>query len=159
MQSVQGQLSIKKGITLIELLAAMSIIIMLLAAELSVFSWLIKNRKENSVAIRNNFYCKEAFMYMEEQLGKAQKVRIINNQIELIRIVNENGVNITYSESIYFYNENLIIRYYRNGEYKGQNNILTKINKFSFKLISRVLYISIGKNGQELERCFVVRVL
>lgn len=160
MQSVQGKLSIKKGVTLIELLAVMSIIIILLTAELSVFSWLIKDRRNNSAAVRNNFYSKEALMYIEEQLNKAQKVRIVNNQIEITRIVYESGTNATYTDNIYFYNGNLIIRYYRNGVYNGQNNILTKINKFSFQLINCVLYISIeSKDDQEIERCFAVRAM
>lgn len=148
----------KKGFTLIELLISISIILILFTCELNVFSHFLIVHKGDNADKRNDFSLKEALMYIEGQVTAAQQVTVIGNEIEIRKIQSDSLSGAVYTDKILFYNNNIIVRYYRNGALNGQNNIITKVGGFKVKLISNTLYVSIISNkGKEIERCFVIK--
>jgi len=148
----------KKGFTLIELLAAISIILILFTCELNIFSYFIKLHKTDNADKRNDFYLKEALMYIEGQVKNGQKVKVAGNEIEITRIQSDGLSGAIYTDKIYEYNNNIIVKYFRNGAVNGQNNIITKVGGFKVQQINNVLYVSIESNkGKEIERCFVIK--
>lgn len=140
----------KKGYTLIELLGAAAIagtLIVLITTMFLKYNDIYKsNIKEN----RNYFYCTEALMFIENEVGDCKSTAISSNKI----VMNYNDE--TVKKRIQLNNDgSLVIVYVENNLTEAVNNILNNVQDFEVIQKGNTIYVSIQiNNGEKYERCF-----
>lgn len=152
----------KCGISILEVLIAMSVISILMLTILSIstrcyslFSECIRNNEENY-----NVY--EAYAFIDNKLNKSNNTVIYENKITIN--ITQNYINeesLVNKNTIEFNagSKELIIKYFQDDEYKSTNVILRNVNGFNIVQKNLVVYITIITNdGRKYERCLGIKI-
>lgn len=150
----------KKGFTLIELLVSVSILSLILGAEVYMCHFTLKNNSLKIDRNREKFYVTEALAYIDYKINEGyNSVSVINNEISLTK------ANTDEVDKIGFLNTsstggNLVIFYYNTYGHKTRNYIVKNIAEFNAEMKGKVIFIYIkGLSGEKYERCFSLKNL
>jgi len=138
----------KKGFTIIEVLASAALTSVVMTILISMFLTYNSSFCKESQDHRNYFYSMEALMYIQHQVETANSLKVNNNTLEL-----EFSDDIV--KHIYLNNkENLIIVHNENGKRKTPNEILGNVKEFNTYRKNDTIYVSLMlKNGENYEIC------
>lgn len=140
----------KKGFTILELIAALGMSSIIITVLISMFLKYSTNFNKGTLEITNYFYISEAFLFIKNEIYKAKDVKIYENKIEINytdgvtkKIIQSNGKN------------NIVIVHMEESVRRSVNNIATNVKEFSVVQKSNTIYITImDNNGEKYEKCF-----
>ncbi|WP_125152242.1 prepilin-type N-terminal cleavage/methylation domain-containing protein [Clostridium rectalis] len=139
----------KKGFTLVEMIISISLMLSIYTMGFKVMTqYLHYYKKEQNYAV-NEFYANEAFIFIEEQIHRADNVELLNNMGKSELKLCKNGME----NYIKLKGKKLILTY-GNSDTGYHNNILVNIKGLNMYKKGNVLYLAIiTEMGSEYERC------
>lgn len=139
-----------KGLTLIELLRSLSLIIMLISVIISTFVSFSKIYKDVSQYSKSNVSTKEALFFIEKEIEEyGSKAVIKDNTLYIYKNAYLKNKVIKSSNTLYYYYQD------GNNGYRPQP-LLYDVTLFEVKEKENLLYVKLKiKDGKEFERCFV----
>lgn len=144
----------KKGFTIIELLVSMVLICLMTFSIITMALKFDGKYKKEVLSSREDFYIREALLYIEEQIeNDTQYVVAQNDTIELVRT---DGIH---TDFISKSNANkLVIIYKQYNSYLSTNDIMKGVSDFQVNVNNKIIIITIkGENGEVFERCLGIR--
>lgn len=148
----------KKGITLIELIAAMAIAAVLLSFEAVVFTKYLNNFQRDNYVGKLNSFCDEFFVIFEQLISEnMQQIEVANNKV-IITCSNNQKKVIQYNNV----SKKILVDYYDEAgiDFCAANVICTNVKEMTVDKKQNVLYISVVNNrGVRFERCFGIKKL
>lgn len=152
----------KKGFTLIELLVSLSILGLILGAEVYMCHFTLKNNSLKIERNREKFYITEALIYIDYKINEGYKsVSVVDNEIRLIKADTDKVDKIEFINTSSMAG-NLVVFYYPDlKSKKGTRNYIVKnIAEFNAEVKENVVFVSIkGLSGEKYERCFSLKNL
>lgn len=142
----------KKGFTLLELIAALGMSSIIVTILISMILKYNMNFKNETVEFKNYFYVSEAYLFIEHEFDMSKDAKVYENKIELI-------YKDEITKKIIELNEkgNIVIIDMDKNNKRSVNNILTNIKEFSVVQNKNTIYMSImGNDGEKYEKCFTV---
>lgn len=145
----------KKGLTLIELVVAISVVSIIILVEIKLFSQHVQVYKSFIRNNREEVYSREALRFIETEVYDLSNkvIRVYNDKI----IFEKNGgdkntIKVNYKYNGYY---RVVISYYKVVSGKTTTNtIIEDIKTFNIQSKKNLIYISIYTiNGEKYERC------
>jgi len=147
---IKGNIKKKKGITLIELIISLSIMIIILPLLISFFNVMSKTYSEVSTYTNSSISINEALMFLTHEIeNNCYKIEIKNGALKLYE---KNGFDVNEVKKS---GETLQFKYQNGLNGFTNNSLLYDINSFILTEIGNVIIVKIiGKDGTVGEKCF-----
>lgn len=148
----------KKGFTLIELIASMAISAVLLSFAAVVFTKYLNNFQKYNYTEKLNSFCDEFFIIFEQHISEnMQQIEVSNNDVIIMYSNNQ-------KKKIHYDNESkkIFVNYYDEEKkcFTTANVICTNVKEMRVNKKENVLYINVINNrGVKFERCFGIKKL
>jgi hypothetical protein len=161
--------NIRKGYTLIELVAAISISFTIIVSAAYFFNLLSRNYKLDTEGFKQHFYVNETFRFINMRLrDNVRKVQVANNVILLTRYkkIPTETKTIKFEELNFIDTEIIEIRFnlaniqHENLNTKRTDILLRDVKNFIVEKKSGYLYVNIEmKSGGAYEKCMDLRYI
>lgn len=141
----------RKGSILIENLCALTIVVILFSFGSYMLSRCLNDIKNNKDKVKEDFYIKEAALFIEDEIMSCRCV-FIDDKKNIISITEYNGnvEKIKLSSDSYL----SIVYYSSTGRYMATNSIINNIEYFKLKKYNTYVKINIkGKYKGEIKKC------
>lgn len=149
----------KKGLSLIEILAALAIGAILLSMQLEAAAYGIKAFKQNTQTFKEDLYVNEALLFVEGKINEANFVSLYGNEISIYSIDTLEDKEIKNTRVIKKNNDKLIILYYEDGVFKGENTIIKNISEFMVERRNNLVFVTlVSIKGEEGRICFGISI-
>lgn len=137
------------GFTLVEVITALAVMTILLAAIIIMLAYFIKEFKSSAAENRKDFYVNEALRLIEQETCSGnEEVKFLENSIELRRTFDKRVDYIKLREG------KLILEYTKGGKSISINVILKNLSDFSIDISGRLVVVNIvNSEGEKYSKC------
>lgn len=150
MYFIKENIKKKKGITLIELIISLSIILIILPLLISFFNIMSKTYSEVSTYTNSSISINEALMFLTHEIeNNCYKIQVKNDTLKLYE---KNGFDVNEVKKS---GETLQFKYQSGLNEFTSNSLLYDIKSFTLTEIGNIIVVKIiGKDGTVGEKCF-----
>lgn len=136
----------KKGLSIIELLIALSLISIIIVYEITVAARCIYVDRKSMMRQKTSLYVEEAFDSIENEIDESDYVKIDGNSIVVFKDGKKTGDRIKLRPG-----NNLVIEY----EGRYPQSIALCIREFEVMVHEQVFYVTVTDiNGRKYEKCY-----
>lgn len=162
MNFIKGLINKRRGYSLIEAVAAISILLIIMSVVVQFFMSVTTEYKTAINNVREKYYINEAFRYIEVELDYEVKktVEVSNNVLIISRFYHKNSDEKPIRH-IKLQGNELVVKYYdKNGHSAATNIILRNIEEFRVSKTNHYIYIALKlEEGPLEERCLALNYI